>query len=386
MDEEEGLAAHYYAAEDDVEGLLEDGTDDAADFPHTGAGEDGDGDGDDGDDGGDGDGDDGDGDVPRGAALLPGDVREATGRRTLRGGRRPAPAAAAAPGARRRRRRLQDLATHSVGDFAPLTCNAALDAADCGGPARRLSALVAAAGAPVVPDAAALTDPAADAATAAAVVVPCGECYTYDLAGTATLGGLDVQGRLVVPRNHKSTLRTPYVFVQGVLEASDDNPVSRDHEGLRIVLTGTDDVEFVPAGSNAGVPGTPFHAGSKPFLVAGGRLDLRGWDGGGDEEDAVAPWSPPLATAEGALPVPPLAAVPGAEEAPLDPPYRRVVPADAAPPPLCPRRLVDHDFAAHGVDHRVWSGGDGNLVRWENGTMSVSDLREDWQGLRLDFT
>ena len=72
-DEEEGLAAHYYAAEDDVEGLLEDGTDDAADFPHTGAGEDG------GRGNGDGDGDS-DGDAPLGAALLPGDAREATGR------------------------------------------------------------------------------------------------------------------------------------------------------------------------------------------------------------------------------------------------------------------------------------------------------------------
>ena len=68
-DKDEGRAAHYAAPEDEVEGLLEDGPDDAADILHTGAGE----------YGGSGDGD-GDGDAPLGAALLPGDVCEAMGR------------------------------------------------------------------------------------------------------------------------------------------------------------------------------------------------------------------------------------------------------------------------------------------------------------------
>ena len=65
-DEEEGRAAHYDAVEDEVEGFLEDGPDDATDFPHTGAGED--------DSSGNGDGD-----ARLGAVLLPGDAREATG-------------------------------------------------------------------------------------------------------------------------------------------------------------------------------------------------------------------------------------------------------------------------------------------------------------------
>ena len=65
-DEEEGRAAHYDATEDKVDGLLEDRPDDTADFPHTGAEEDG------------SSGND-DGDARLGAVLLLGDMREAMG-------------------------------------------------------------------------------------------------------------------------------------------------------------------------------------------------------------------------------------------------------------------------------------------------------------------
>ena len=51
----------------------------------------------------------------------------------------------------------------------------------------------------------------------------------------------------------------------------------------------------------------------------------------------------------------------------------------------CPRRVVDHAFA-DGVDHSVWSGGDGNIVHWEAGAMVVHDLRQASHGLKLDLT
>jgi len=46
---------------------------------------------------------------------------------------------------------------------------------------------------------------------------------------TTTIGGLNIIGKLLVPTNHKGTLVTPYVFVQGELEMSDTNPISKDN-------------------------------------------------------------------------------------------------------------------------------------------------------------
>jgi hypothetical protein len=59
----------------------------------------------------------------------------------------------------------------------------------------------------------------AEAVTAAAggvVTLQCGTCYEYDLPeGNTIIGGLDIVGKLYVPPNYKSTLTTPFVFVQG---------------------------------------------------------------------------------------------------------------------------------------------------------------------------
>ena len=154
--------------------------------------------------------------------------------------------------------------------FAPLTCNSPMTSSFCDTtPDGLLSSLVS-------------------AANGGEVKVPCEKCYKYDLGQTATIGGLNIIGKLYVPPNYKSTLRTPYVFVQGELEMSDTNPIAPENQSMKIVLTGTTAVTFSPAESNVGVAGTPFNAGIKPFLVAGGKLNIRGWDD--DAEEGKATW------------------------------------------------------------------------------------------------
>ena len=67
---------------------------------------------------------------------------------------------------------------------------------------------------------------------------------------------------------------------------------------------------FSSANSNVGVACTPFNAGSKSLLVAGGKLALHGWDL--EEEDLIESWSPLVEMAEGAIPTPTLQVVHGA--------------------------------------------------------------------------
>eukprot|EP00804_Cyclotella_cryptica_P014145 CCRYP_005584-RA/>CCRYP_005584-RA protein AED:0.03 eAED:0.03 QI:259/1/1/1/0.94/0.9/20/117/3951 len=259
------------------------------------------------------------------------------------------------------RRRLAG-ETRNIGIFKPLQCNAMglPTAAQCDStPDGLMSTLVAAAG-------------------SGKVVIPCGKCIKYDLPknSTSTIKGLDIQGKLYVPPNYKSTLRTPFVFVQGELQMSDTNVISPDNASMKIVLTGTTDVTFTPADSNSNVAGTPFNAGSKPFLVAGGKLDIRGWDIA-ENEERVATWTPLLSMVEGQQPKPTLRA---ANLAPVP-----IQPVNTAR--ICPRVIVDHNFTTS-VDHSLWSGGEGAIVTHnaEQGTMVLSNIRKSWQGFRLDIT
>jgi hypothetical protein len=157
---------------------------------------------------------------------------------------------------------------------------------------------------------------------------------------------------------------------------SDTNPISPDNQSMKIVLTGTTDVTFTPADSNANLAGTPFNAGFKPFLVAGGKLDIRGWDIA-EGEERVATWAPLLSMVEGAKPEPTLSAA-KLIKTPIQP-------ADTTR--TCPRQIVNHDFT-QSVDHSLWAGGEGAIVSHDavNGVMTLTNLKKSWQGFRLDFT
>ncbi len=156
---------------------------------------------------------------------------------------------------------------------------------------------------------------------------------------------------------------------------SDNNIISSDNLSIKIVLSGTSHVTFTPADSNAGVAGTPFNAGSKPFLVAGGKLNIRGWDA--SEDEGTATWTPLLDMAEGDRPTPTLSA------------EKRAVSQvnNLRSGVQCPRQLVNHDFDS-GIDYSLWSGGDGGVLTHnaEEGTMVLTNIKKDWQGFRLDFT
>ena len=263
-------------------------------------------------------------------------------------------------------RRLQDsqgMNTATIGLFQPLACNANIDIAVCS--RNKLSTLLS--------------------GNNAMVTVPCGMCVTYDLPATpTTIGGLNIIGKLYVPPNHKSTLLTKFVFVQGVLEMSDTSPISKNNTSMKIVLTGDTDVTFVPAVGNANVVGGTFNAGVKPFLVVGGRLDIRGWAGSLVEGGAVETWTTLLDMAVGPMPNLTLSAVPGKEQTTVEPPMM----IGGEPGQQCPRKVVDHNFDDV-VDYSVWSGGEGMILHHTHdlGKAIVLDgLGRGEQGFRLDMS
>lgn len=294
----------------------------------------------------------------------PAEVPHPPRRRHGDGGRANREAAAAEHEANRVLQATQGISTFPIGLFNPLACNAAVMSASC---SPKLSSLLSG---------------------TAKVTVPCGTCYTYDLPkAPTTIDGLDVVGRLVVPQNYKSTLLTKFVFVQGVLEMSDTNPISKNNTSMRIVLTGDADVTFVPASGNAGVAGSTFNAGVKPFLVAGGRLDIRGWSGSLVEGGTVETWTTLTKTAEGARPNPILSAVPGKERTAISPPA--MVKAGGVEPEQCPSKLVDHDFdVTNEVDYQVWSGGEGMILHHahdQGGAIEAAPILTSQHGFKLDF-
>ena len=158
---------------------------------------------------------------------------------------------------------------------------------------------------------------------------------------------------------------------------SDTNPISPLNTSIKIILIGTANVTFTPVDSNANVTGTPFNAGSKPFLVAGGKLDIRGWDIPLTSSKRVATWTPLLSTVEGKKPEPTLRAA-------------NLVPVPIQPvntTRTCPRMIVSHNFS-DSVDYSLWSGGEGGIVshKAESGIMVLSNIFMNWQGFRLDIT
>ena len=153
---------------------------------------------------------------------------------------------------------------------------------------------------------------------------------------------------------------------------SDNQPISEDNTSMKIVLTGNTDVTFTP---HETVEGAPFSAGEKPFLVAGGKLNIRGWD---DADDSGKTWTPILGMAFAERPYPePIVG----ETAPLT-----ALSHLSDPDITCPNRIV-HDFD-NGVDYSVWSGGDGGILSYdeESGTLTETNLNRYWQGFRIDFT
>jgi len=203
------------------------------------------------------------------------------------------------------------------------------------------------------------------------LVVPCGACYVVDagtprdldLSGTS---GLDIQGRLTIPQGAGITITTPAVYLQGELEVQSDAEITAANRAVKFVLTGTAAQTFVPADTNSGRCGAGGCAvGTKPFLVAGGRLNI----------DAMPPACPTWTH---------LKSYTAASVTLLD---EHKVARYTSPPAGCTADLIDNSFQIGGDGTVGWDGDKGAEVDiMADSTMVVHDRKAVWQGPTNDIT
>ena len=238
------------------------------------------------------------------------------------------------------------------GNFEPLGCNAGLsNATTC----ENFSTLL----------------PAPSAGSGQALVVPCGACYVVDadtprdldLSGTA---GLDIQGKLTIPQGAGLTITTDAVYVQGELDVQSDAEITAANRAVKFVLTGTTPQTFHPADTNAGLCGEAgCDVGTKPFLVAGGRLNI----------DAMPPTCPTWThlksyTASGVTL--------------LD---EHKLARYTTPPAGCTADLIDNEFQLGGDGTEGWDGDKGAEAEvMDDSTLVVHDRKAVWQGPTNDVS
>jgi len=145
----------------------------------------------------------------------------------------------------------------ATGVFESLSCNDNLSSQGCGTSVSYISSL----------------------SPESTLVIPCGQCYTWDLDGNYTFNkGIDIIGRLVFPETVKTKIETTYLIVQGQLDVTNSKTVNPDHQSLKIVLTGSTDVKWkssVNPSPCSGFSGGKCNLGKKPFVVAGGKLNIQ---------------------------------------------------------------------------------------------------------------
>ena len=119
------------------------------------------------------------------------------------------------------------------------------------------------------------------------VTIPCGWCVIMDYEDSDTLElphGLNIEGTLRFNNGYTLNIKTPFIHVQGNLEMYALKRVNAE-PNIKITLTGTNELitSFVPADNNkfaCSPPGatnpSPCFVGRKPFVVAGGRVEIRG--------------------------------------------------------------------------------------------------------------
>ena len=110
------------------------------------------------------------------------------------------------------------------------------------------------------------------------IVIPCGVCILMNHAsGILNLnGGIDIQGKLVVPDDLPINITTPAIIVQGELSMTSTKPVSGIPK-IKVTLVGSNDVTFTPVDVNANAcqGSTTCNAGKKAFVVAGGKVTCK---------------------------------------------------------------------------------------------------------------
>ena len=105
--------------------------------------------------------------------------------------------------------------------------------------------------------------------------VPCGTCVVMDVGNLQLPGGLDIQGRLVIPDGLEFQLETTMIVVQGEWIMKSHTQIT-DTPNIRITLTGSTDRYFAPVGENARLCGEMgCNVGPQSITVAGGRVDCK---------------------------------------------------------------------------------------------------------------
>lgn len=194
------------------------------------------------------------------------------------------------------------------------------------------------------------------------VVIPCGMCVTMDFDASPFLEltyGLDIQGTLIFPNASRLTLKTPFILVQGNLELDSLRTVSDDPD-VKFLFTGKNQQSFLPADNNkficsADGATTPSRCriGFKSFVVAGGRVTIRGLNG------SCVTWTKLHDIARGGSPVSMVF-----EALPV-----KFVRSDS---PFCHSwTYMQEDFSSANNPYG-WTGGYGALFQVTNGTFRVS--------------
>jgi len=230
----------------------------------------------------------------------------------------------------------------AIGDFAPLACNSILDeSTSCDSFSAQGFDLAG-----------------------ETVVIPCGTCITMDLVGNQIFHeGLDVQGKLVFPSDRGALrITTPFVFVQGefLIEDLPEAIIPQPDHDLEFHFVGTDDVLFVshPDQVFDKCAGDGCNVSKKAFVVAGGRVDIRGM-----REDCHT-WTRVQATVNAG----PAAILPIEEGS---------IPRDG-----CSGVLVAEDFEDEAPE-LSWDGREAGSALIEDGYYSVSSRTSSTQGPRV---
>jgi hypothetical protein len=228
-------------------------------------------------------------------------------------------------------------------------------------------------------------------------VIPCGECFVWDVDTIALPGGIDIQGKLVIRRETK--LETPFIIVQGILEMKALGAITGDPK-IHIQL-----VDLLPSSSPMASTSMNHHPPTFQALapnhiicektpslcqinvpgviVAGGQVDWDGLPSPSSSSLLMTTWTTRL-----------LDVVPSATAQ---------VPADSSPPETVP--LVEHqpsfwnDCPPHGI-YQHFNLHDQSLDQWWNivrgslGTsidiighsIRVSDRKHSRQGIELQLS
>ncbi len=201
------------------------------------------------------------------------------------------------------------------------------------------------------------------------LTIPCNQCLTFDMTGDVTFAdGIDIKGKLVFPVNHQATVYTPFVIVQGELEITVDHAqISPDNQATRFILTGTQDIIFTPtdAPNQNACPGNACNLGRKPFVVAGGKVNI----------NSMPETCPTFTTVLGKR----------YKEPTYDP---EDFPTVVSLPPSCPtsgESYVSYDFNG---SYGNWTGRWGTYTEMVEGNtaMRVSNRRISHRGPAIDLT